>query len=116
MSRNLKYILTGLGFIFLAFIFWYFKSIVAYIIVSAVLALIGNPLVDLISRIKIKKYNIPRALSAGITLAVIWTVIFTFFRIFIPLIANQASELSTIDSDKIIIVCKGQIHHKEVNI
>ena len=113
MSKNLKFILGSLGLIILGFVFWYFKSIIAYIIVAALLALIGNPLVDLLSRIKIKKFKLPRSLSAGITLAFLWTLLLSFFRIFIPLVARQASELSSIDSRRIIKSLEGPLSSLE---
>ena len=97
MSTTLRYILAALGVILLLLSLWYFKSIVAYILISAVLALIGDPLADLICKIKIKKFQMPRALSAAITLVIIWTVLILFFRIFIPVIADQANEESQDD-------------------
>ncbi|MEA3444922.1 MAG: AI-2E family transporter, partial [Bacteroidota bacterium] len=101
MNKNLRIILIGLGLILFAAAIWYFKSIVAYLLIAAVISLIGQPLADLLDKIKIKKFRIPRALSAAITLVVIWVIVLTFFRIFIPLVANQANELSSIDTGKI---------------
>ncbi len=102
MSTNFKYILIALGTILLALTLWYFKSIVAYVLIAAVFALIGQPMVDLFSRIQIKRFKPPRALSAAITLAILWTVLVMFFRIFIPLIADQANELSQIDTARVM--------------
>ena len=113
MSKNLKYILIGIGIIILGIIFWYFKSIISYLIVSAILALIGNPLVDFLSKIKIKQFTIPRSVSAGITLAVFWVLLLTFFRIFIPLIADQAKELSSVNTYEILKSLKGPVSGME---
>ena len=103
MSKNLRYILIGLGVILLALILWYFSSIVAYVIIAAVISLIGQPLVDLLDQIKIKKFHLPRSLSAAFTLVLIWVVVLGFFRIFIPLVANEAKELSSIDTEHIAL-------------
>lgn len=102
MKDFTKNIFRIIGIAIAIFILWYFKSIVVYILISAIISLIGQPLVSLLCRIKIGKYLFPRSLSAGITLFLIWTLIFTFFRIFIPIIADQANELSTIDVQRVL--------------
>jgi predicted PurR-regulated permease PerM len=102
MSTNFRYILAGLGVILIGLSLWYFKSIVAYVLIAGVLSLIGQPLVDLICKVKIKKFQVPRVLSAAITLVILWTVLIMFFRIFIPLITEQAHELSQIESSSIV--------------
>jgi predicted PurR-regulated permease PerM len=101
MNSFCKYLLIILGLAVLGFILWYFSSIVAYILIAAVLSLIGGPVIDLLDKVKIKKFKIPKAMSALITVILLWALVFTFFRIFIPLIANQANELSRIDTGEI---------------
>ena len=102
MNKNLRYLFIALGVGITGFILWYFKSIVAYILISAVLSLVGRPIVDFLNRISYKKFKIPNALSALLTLVLLWTLLLVFFRIFIPLIANQASELSSIDAELLV--------------
>lgn len=99
MNSKIKYLFIALGILIVGFILWYFKSIVTYILISAVLSIVGKPLVDLLDKIHIKKIRIPKAISAFTTLIVIWIAFYLFFRFFIPLIANQASDLSSIDID-----------------
>jgi predicted PurR-regulated permease PerM len=101
MNSFCKYLLIILGLAVLGYILWYFSSIVAYILIAAVLSLIGGPIVDLLNKVKIKKFKIPKAISALITVILLWALVFTFFRIFIPLIANQANELSRIETEEV---------------
>jgi predicted PurR-regulated permease PerM len=101
MNSFCKYLLIILGLAVLGYILWYFSSIVAYILIATVLSLIGEPVVELLDRIKFRKFKIPRAISALLTVILLWGIVFTFFRIFIPLIASQASELSRIDTGEI---------------
>lgn len=101
MNKNLRIVLLGLGVILLLAALWYFKSIVGYLLIAAIISLIGQPLVNLLDRIKVKRFHLPRAVSAAFTLVVIWVLVLGFFRIFIPLVANQAAELSTIDSEQV---------------
>ncbi|MBI9054178.1 MAG: AI-2E family transporter [Bacteroidales bacterium] len=102
MNKNIRYLIVVLGIAFVGFILWFFKSIVAYILISAVLSLIGRRIVNFLNKIQYKKFRIPNAISALITLALFWTIILLFFRVFIPLVATQASELSNIDADAVI--------------
>ena len=55
MNRLARYIILGTGLAIVLFLLWYFSSIVAYVLVSAVLSLIGKPIVEFICKIKIKK-------------------------------------------------------------
>lgn len=102
MKENLKYILAGLGFIFIAVLLWYFKSIVAYILISAVLSIIGRPVVDFLDRIQYKKFRIPRGIAALIALVILWGVFAAFFIIFVPVIISQAQEFSKINVQTIL--------------
>jgi len=102
MKNIFRYSVIILFVIFLGGILWYFKSIVAYILISAVIALIGQPVVHILNKIKIGKFHFPRSLSSAITLILFWLIIFTFFRIFIPVLANQAKEISSINVQDII--------------
>lgn len=101
MKEFVKYFLIFLGLVILGWALILFKSIVVYILISFVISIIGRPVVDLLGKIKIWRIKLPRALRAAITLAFIWLVIIGFFRIFIPLIASEANELSKIDIEAV---------------
>ena len=59
------------------FLVWYFSSIVVYILISAVLAVMGNPLVRRLSAVHVRGWRIPRWLAAFAALVVI--------QLFIPI-------------------------------
>ena len=82
-----------------ALLLWFFSSIVTYILIAAVLSIIGQPLVKLLNNIKIGKLEFPRALSALITLLSMMLVVFIIFWLIVPLIAEQADLLSGINTD-----------------
>lgn len=90
------------GIIILGLIVWRFSNIVAYILIASVLSLIARPLVRLLGKIKIWKWSIPAGIRALITLVAIWAVFFGFFRLFIPLVAGEAQELSNIDTELVV--------------
>jgi predicted PurR-regulated permease PerM len=90
------------GLILLGLMVVRFFNIVAYILIASVLSLIARPLVRLLGRIRIWKWQIPVSIRALLTLFVIWVVFFGFFRLFIPLVASEAQELSNIDTELVV--------------
>lgn len=97
-----KYILIGLGIAALVFIFWYFRLIIAYILIAVVLSLVGKPLVDLLNKVRYKKFYLPVWFNALVTVIVLWGVFFLFFRLFVPVVASQASSLAKIDVEAVV--------------
>jgi predicted PurR-regulated permease PerM len=79
-----------------------------------VISLVARPLVRLLGRIRIWKWQIPVSIRAMLTLILIWTVFFGFFRIFIPLIVAEFQDLSDIDSGMIVQEFEGPIRHLEL--
>jgi len=101
MSSSTRYLLIILGVAFLLVVLWFLKSIVAYILIAAVLSIIGHPMVDFLNKIKIGKFRIPAALSAALSLASLWLVVISFFRIFIPIVFSQAKAISEVNPQKL---------------
>jgi predicted PurR-regulated permease PerM len=102
MSKNYRYTLIGLGIFFIVFLLWFFSNILVYIIISAILALVGHPVVSLLGKIHIRQYKLPVAIRAFFALLVMYTVFIGFFWIFIPIVAKEASALSNIEADSLI--------------
>lgn len=102
MTKNFKIVAIVLALLLLAYAMWYFKAIIIYILASAILAIVGQPIVDFVSKIKIRNYQFPPAVGAAVSLIVFWGVLISFVRIFFPLIMDQFAQLSTIDSNQVI--------------
>ncbi len=102
MKTTLRNILIFFGILVFLAALWYFRNIVIYILVSGVLSIMGRPLVELFTRIKIGNWNFPRVPAALLTLIVILGMIALFFITFVPLVTKQINYLSTIDSEKIV--------------
>jgi len=109
MNSNLRNFLLVIGTAVVIFLFWYFRSIVAYILVAGVLSLVGRPVVDLLNKIHFRKLRFPKALSALLTLALIWGLLAVFFAVFIPLISKQIETLSRINADEIVKLASEQL-------
>ncbi|MBP3482170.1 MAG: AI-2E family transporter [Alistipes sp.] len=84
------------------FLVWYFSNVVIYILVSAVLAIIGRPLVSRLTKIRLGRFRVPRWLAAFATLLVIWVVFITACSVFVPLVTNKIYELATLDFSSVL--------------
>ena len=98
MPRNtMKWIFGTAIVAVVLMLLWYFSSIVVYILVSAVLAVMGRPLVRLLSEVEIRRWRVPRSLAALLTLIVIWVVAATLCYLFVPLIFHKVYQLANLD-------------------
>ena len=84
------------------FLVWYFSSVVIYILVSAVLAIMGRPVVNWLSRQHIGRYKMPRWAAASLTLVVILAVFMAVFSLFIPLVFNKIYEFAHLDFQSVL--------------
>jgi len=84
-----------------AFFAWFFFKILIYILVSAVLSIIGQPLVDFFQSLRWKKISFPRGLAAFFTLIFMLGIAAGFFKVIIPMLANQAGFLYSLDIELI---------------
>jgi len=109
MNTTLRNILILIGLALLAYFFWYFRNIIAYILAAGVISLIGRPVVDLLNGIRIWKFRFPRALSSLLTLLLLYGLLALFFVIFIPLVTRQIDALSGFDASSIVQGLRDQL-------
>ena len=102
MNPLLRQIIAALGFILFCVMVYYFSNLVAYILIAAVLSLLGRPLVAFLRKLRIGRFSLGKGGSALIGLIVIWLTVLVFFSFLIPLVAKEVSQLSTINSDEVI--------------
>jgi predicted PurR-regulated permease PerM len=86
----------------ICFLLWFFSNIVAYILIAVVVSILGQPIINLLERIKFGRFMIPRPLTAIISLLVIISILVVFFIFFIPLAVKEATLLSSIDTTALI--------------
>ncbi len=87
--------------------FYYFSNIWVYILVAIVISLIGRSLVNLLTKVKIKTWQMPKGLAAGLTLLLFWMFLYFFLSFFLPLVVHETQALSKIDINAI------QVHFAE---
>ncbi|MBN2682506.1 MAG: AI-2E family transporter [Bacteroidales bacterium] len=102
MTNSLiRNILIFIGVAILFLLFWYFRNLVSYIVIAAVIALISKPLMRLLNRVKIFGKPVPKALNSILVILLFWFLAILFFRVFTPIIAEQGQELSKISREEL---------------
>lgn len=102
MNKLARYIIIAVATAAILSVVWYFQHIVTYVLIAAVLSLIGKPLMKQLGRIRYKKWRLPTAVRAALTLISIWLAFVLFFYVFTPLIANQLNDFSRVDAEGIV--------------
>ena len=97
MNRLAKYIIIIAVCTAIFFIGWYFSSIIISIIIAAFIALIGQPIMNLLNRIRINGVGLNKSLAASITLVIICGAIVLFLYLLIPLLGSALSHIGAID-------------------
>ena len=90
---------------------WYFRSTVLYILVSAVLAIIGGPLIRLLTRVKFGKRSLPRWAAALVTLVVMWVALVSFCLLVVPLVVGKISSLAELDLRAVLSNIQQPLEH-----
>ena len=116
MNKLARYIIIIAVAAIVLFIASYFSNIIIYIVVSAVLSIIGRPLVRFFDKLKLGKYSCPHWLSALLSLLTIFFLAFAFFYTFIPLISSQLKELSTVNISQLVEHLSKSFHGLEEKI
>jgi predicted PurR-regulated permease PerM len=100
-QRILRFLfLLGLIFVF-GWVVYQTTTIILYLLLSLVIALIGRPLFKLLDKIQIRKRNLPDALKAALTLLTIFGILGGIISYFVPMIFKEAQLLTKIDLDQV---------------
>ncbi len=102
ITNTQRLIILGVTILVAGLAIWFFSNIVLFILISFVISMIGEPLVNLLQKIHLRKWHFPRALSSFVVLLLFWALVLLFFFTFIPLLANELRYLSNIDITNIL--------------
>lgn len=101
MNKTTRLILILIPLLLLGLAFWQLTNIMAYIIIAFVISMVGEPLVSLLGRIRIRNWQFPIWFRSLVTLILIWTLLFAFFRTFIPLLTQELQYFSDLDINSV---------------
>ena len=89
-----KYILFAAGAALIGAICWYFRSILAYILIAVVVSLIAKPIMELLRKLHIKGKKAPDWVLAAISLVTVLSLILTFAYLTVPIAAGIIRNIS----------------------
>ena len=96
-DRLAKYILAAAGLAIVCALCWFFRSILAYILIAVVVSLIAKPLMGLMQKIKIKGRKAPDWLLAAFSIVVVLGVLLSLITSVIPIIGNIVKDISMVN-------------------
>lgn len=96
-----KYFLGIAALAVAGFLCWYFSSVIAYVLIAAVISFIGRPLIALLGKVEVRGMKLPNGVKAALTLLILWTVFIFFFVTIIPLVTNEFQHLSDTSVEQI---------------
>lgn len=97
MSKSTKYLFIAAGCSIAALLMWYFRSVLMYIIVAAVISMIGKPIVKRLTKFHIRKFYFPRWLAALVSLILIFGILFSILLLLIPMLGEITSLVNSIE-------------------
>lgn len=75
----------------------YLWHVVVYVAAAAILAILGRPLVRVISSVTLAGRRLSRGVAAAVTLVAIWIIAGGLLSLFAPLVLNKVYELANLD-------------------
>ncbi len=75
----------------------YLWHVVVYVAAAAILAILGRPLVRVISSVTLAGRRLSRGVAAAVTLVAIWIIAGGLLALFAPLVLNKVYELANLD-------------------
>ncbi len=97
-----KYILGFIAVVVVGFLCWYFSSIIAYILIAAVISFLGKPIIDLLDKVCIRGYKLRDGMKAGLALLALGAVFVFFVITIIPLVANEFNSIGSVNIENVL--------------
>ena len=102
MDQRIKIVIVALALVLFGFLVYFFSYIVTYILIAAVLSLVGRPVVRKFQQIKIGKYQMGKSGAAFLTLLALWVGLISFFGFLIPMVVSEVDQLSSINMQEVM--------------
>lgn len=89
MGKLERYIIGAVIAAIIIFLIWFFSNVVIYILVAAVISLMGKPFVDLLCRLHYKGVHIPKWVCAATVISAMWGIAIFLVSVFVPVIYDK---------------------------
>ena len=98
IDRLARYIIIAATIAILAWLCWYFKSVLVYIIVAFVVSLLAQPLMRLMRKVKIRGKSLPNGLLAIVSIVVILGLLILVVTQVIPVVTRIVRDAAVLNS------------------
>ena len=89
-----KYILIAAGIGIICALLWFFRSVLAYILIAVVVYLIAKPMMGWLQKISIRGRKAPNWLLATLSLILVMGTILTLITLIVPLVSGIVKDVS----------------------
>ena len=111
MSQYRQYIYWALGFGAIGAIVYYFSDILVWMLLAWVVSLLGSPVMNFLSKIKLGKKRLSAAVRASITLLFFILIFALFLALFVPVIIQQGNNLAKVNYTQVMEGLEEPINH-----
>jgi len=88
IDRLARYLIAAGVFAIVAWLCWYFKSVLIYIVVAFIVSLVGQPVMRLLRKVKVRGHSAPDWLLAIITIVIILGVVLFLVTQAVPVVTR----------------------------
>ena len=97
-----KYIIAAAGIAIACGVCWYFRNVLAYILIAVVVSLIAKPLVKVLQKIQIKGRTAPDWLLAAFSLVFVLGVLTSLISSVVPIVSNIVKDVSVVNIESAV--------------
>lgn len=94
VDRLSRYLIHAGAIAIIAALCWYFRSVLLYVILAAVVALVGKPVFAIIEGISVKGKRLPAWAASALTIIFIFAVLIGIVTTVVPVISSVAKDIS----------------------
>lgn len=88
MEKLARYIIISAAIVIGGAVCWYFRDVLKYILIAAVVSLVASPISKGLQRISIKKKHLPSWLTSIMSIATVMVFVLALFSFIIPIVAS----------------------------
>lgn len=103
LDNNWKIIFTLIGLAVIAYLIWIFRVVIAYVLIAAMVSFVGEPIMRLLKKLRIRNFVLPSWLRAVITIVFFCSLLLGLMLVFTPLLLNEIQIISSIDPNQMAL-------------
>ncbi len=93
VDRLSRYIIYGVAAAIALAAGWYFRNVIIYVILAAVVSLLGKPVMNLLRHVKIRKKSMPGWLQAVLVIVFVLSIFLVIFTQVIPVVVGIVQKI-----------------------